>query len=445
MKFLRNLVDKSRALYHAPGSKFHKFWPAFDAGETFLFTPDTTAPKSGPHVRDYTDLKRTMWVVIVALIPCVLWSFYNTGYQHFQAVAQVAGGASGYEYETGWLQTLLLGSDYPGALAANEFQVGFWDRVLFGLQRMVPLIIVSYAVGLGIEVCFSIWRKEEVSEGYLVTGMLIPLIVPASLPLWQLVLAVAFSVVLCKEIFGGTGMNIFNVALMARAFLFFAYPAQISGDSVWVAGNHTGPGGALIVDGYSSPTALAAAAQSKLVSNHLVDSGAAGYYESAVDAVQQNVGSWWDAFIGLIPGSAGETSALACLIGAIILIATGVGSWRTITGGVLGLVGMAAIMNVFAGQLDGIGGYPIHWHLVSGGFAFGIVFMATDPVTAPETPRGKWIYGILIGVLSVLVRAVNPAYPEGVMLAILLMNAFAPTIDHFVVQANIRRRQVLLG
>ncbi len=241
MKFLRNLVDKTRALYHEPGSKFHKLWPLFDAGETFLFSPDATAPKRGPHVRDYTDLKRTMWMVIVALIPCTLMAFYNTGYQHFHAVSQLAADGSGYTYETGWLQGLLFGSDYASSLAAEGFHAGFWDKVVFGLQKMIPLIVISYGVGLGIEVCFSIWRKEEVSEGYLVTGLLIPLIVPASLPLWQLVVAVAFSVVLCKEVFGGTGMNIFNVALMARAFLFFAYPAQISGDVVWVAGNHSDP------------------------------------------------------------------------------------------------------------------------------------------------------------------------------------------------------------
>ncbi|MBK8978394.1 MAG: NADH:ubiquinone reductase (Na(+)-transporting) subunit B [Planctomycetes bacterium] len=449
MSFLRNLVDQGRRLYAEPGSRFHKIWPLFDAGETFLFTPGHTTPKHGPHVRDYMDLKRTMSMVIVAMLPCLLWSFYNVGLQHFAAVAQVASRAIGaggsYEYTVGWLQSLVFGSGYGAAIAADEFHVGLVDELVFGLQRMLPLLLVSYGVGLSIEAAFAVMRKEEVSEGYLVSGMLIALIVPASVPLWQLALAVAFSVILAKEVFGGTGMNIFNVAMMARAFLFFAYPAQLSGDFVWVAGNDAGGAGSSIVDGYSGPTALAAAAASKLQGNHLVPDGAVGYFQDAAHAVQAQVGSWWDLFIGTVPGSAGETSALCALIGALILVATGVGSWRTMVGGVIGLAVMAGAMNVFFGQLDGIGGYPIHWHLVSGGFAFGIVYMATDPVTSPQTDRGKWIYGFLIGLVTVLVRCVNPAYPEGVMLAVLLLNAFAPTIDYFIVRANIRRRVARLG
>ena len=441
MRFIRNAVERARTLYHAPGARFHRFWPVFDAHETFLLNPDTTAPARGPHVRDYADLKRTMVAVIVALIPCLLWSFYNTGHQHFAALATMVADGAPRVYDGGWLQGLVFGGDY----APDPTAAGLWDKVVFGLQRMLPIVVVSYGVGLGIEMAFAVWRKEEVSEGYLVTGMLIALIVPASIPMWQLVIAIAFAVVLSKEVFGGTGMNIFNVALMARAFLFFAYPAQISGAAVWVAGNDVGPGGALLVDGYTGPTPLAVAAETRLLGNHLVEAGTPGYFASPQAAVEAQVGDWWDMFLGLIPGSAGETSTLMVLLGAIYLLVTGVASWRTMAGGVLGLVVIGLVMNVFAGDLDGIGGYPIHWHLVSGGFAFGIVFMATDPVTSPETFRGKWIYGFLIGGLTVLVRAVNPAYPEGMMLAILLMNAFAPTIDYFVVQGNVRRRRKRLG
>lgn len=438
MSFLRKQVDKFRKLYAEPGSRLHKFWPAFEALETFLYSPSHGTPRHGPHVRDYIDLKRAMTVVIVAMLPCLLMSFYNTGFQHFAAVAKLVGegAANPYPEQVGWLQGILLGGDYAPDLGA----IGFFDRIVFGLQQMIPLLIVSYGVGLGIEMGFSIWRKEEVSEGYLVSGMLIALIVPPSIPLWQLALAVAFTVILAKEVFGGTGMNVFNPAMMARAFLFFAYPAQMSGDFVWVAGNGTRS----LIDGFSGPTALAVAASTHLEANHFANEGL-HLAASPVDAIQQAGYSWWDLFVGLVPGSAGETSALCALIGCAILLVAGVASWRTIVGGVVGLVGMSLVMNGFAGHLDGIGGLPPHWHLVCGGFAFGIVFMATDPVSAPETEVGRWIYGILIGVLTVLVRAVNPAYPEGVMLAVLLMNAFAPTIDHFVVQANIKRRALRHG
>jgi Na+-transporting NADH:ubiquinone oxidoreductase subunit B len=438
MQFLRKFVDRSRKLYHEPGSKFHKLWPLFDANETFLFTPDHRAPRSGPHVRDYNDLKRTMMAVIFAMTPCLLWAFYNTGYQHFAALASMP--AEGSAYTSGWLQGILFGGGY----APDASHPGLFDCVVFGLQRMLPILIVSYGVGLSIEVGFSIWRQEEVSEGYLVSGMLIALIVPPSIPLWQLAVAVAFSVVLCKEIFGGTGMNVFNVAMMARAFLFFSYAGQMSGDTVWVAGNDAGPGGTSIIDGFSAPTALAAAAHAKLSGNH-IDLSAGGFYDTAADAVSQQVGSWSDLFFGLVPGSAGETSTFCVLLGALFLVVTGVGSWRTMLSGFFGLFVMAVVMNTFAGDLDGIGGYPWEWHLVSGGFAFGIVFMATDPVTSPESDLGKWIYGFLIGAITVLVRAVNPAYPEGMMLAVLLLNAFAPAIDYFIIQASVRRRKVRLG
>eukprot|EP00904_Undaria_pinnatifida_P001952 jgi/Undpi1/11758/HiC_scaffold_37.g14053.m1 len=414
-------------------------WPLFDAAETFLFAPGITAPKKGPHVRDYVDLKRVMSTVIYALLPCLLFSIWNQGHQHFLALAAMAADGGAVSYESGWLQGLLFGSDYSPDVSAP----GLSDKVMFGIQQMLPILFVSYFVGLNIEGIFSVIRKEEVSEGYLVTGILIALIVPASIPLWQLALAVCFSVILVKEIFGGTGMNIFNVALMARAFLFFGYPAQISGDSVWVAGNSE----AGLIDGMSKPTPLAVGAKAQIqeaaknADVELMDAAAAGvsgapegikvmydakgvaYYESASDAVTAADYSWWDMFVGAIPGSAGETSALCAAIGAVILLLTGVASWRVMLSGVIGLLSMALLMNLTLADVHGIGSLSPIDHVVMGGFAFGIVFMATDPVTAPETQRGRWIYGFFIGAVTVLVRAVNPAYPEGVMLAVLLMNA----------------------
>ncbi len=436
MKFLRKIVDKQRELYHEPGSKLHKLWPLMDANETFLFAPGTKTPGKGPHVRDYIDLKRTMWVVIIAMLPCLFFAIYNTGYQHFLALAHMAGGEGGGAYVSGWMQSLVMGADYAPSLS----DPGHFDHILFGLQQMLPLLVVSYGVGLGIECAFAIWRKEEVSEGYLVTGMLIPLVVPASIPLWQLVLAVIFTVVLVKEVFGGTGQNIFNPAMMARAFLFFGYAAQMSGDKVWVAGN----GKENLIDGFSMPTPLASAAQAKLEQANVAGENLVA---NAADAITNNplIESWWDLFWGFIPGSAGETSAFACLLGGVILMVTGIASWRVMLAGVLGLFSMSFLMNSFAGHLDGLGSLPWHYHLVCGGFLFGLVFMATDPVSSPETNKGKWIFGFLIGFLTVLVRAVNPAYPEGMMLAVLLLNAFAPAIDHFVVAANIRRRRLRHG
>jgi Na+-transporting NADH:ubiquinone oxidoreductase subunit B len=462
VQFLRRLVDKQRKLYAEPDSKLHKLWPLFDSMETFLFTPSTTAPRTGPHVRDHMDLKRTMMTVILALIPCFLWSIYNTGLQHFAAVASISGDGD-YEYAVGWLQGLVFGSGYASEMATASFQGSFWDNVVFGLQQMLPIVFVSYFVGLNIEGVFAVIRKEEISEGYLVSGLLIALIVPPSIPLWQLAVGVAFSVVLVKEVFGGTGRNIFNVALMVRAFLFFAYPAQISGDSVWVAGN----GPTDLVDGYSKATPLAVGSAAKIQEAHpeisagqdgtvevqslvdgpafLQDDNGVQYFETAGDAIREAGYSWGDMFLGTIPGSAGEMSALAVLLGAALLLITGVGAWRTMLSGCLGLVASALLMNLLASSLDGIGSVSVLDHFVMGGFLFGIVFMATDPVTCPETSKGKWIYGFLIGFVAVLVRAVNPAYPEGTMLAILLLNAFAPTIDHFVVAANIRRRKARLG
>lgn len=413
MQFLRNLIEKQKTLYHGKDSKFHKVWPLFDAFETFLFAPGTRADKVGTHVRDYVDLKRVMNTVILAMLPCLLWAIWNTGVQHFAAWHKVGAG---HEYVNGWLQSLF---------APNVASPSAWDNIVFGLQRMLPILIVSYGVGLGIEVLFSVIRKEEVSEGYLVSGMLIALIVPASIPLWQLALGVAFAVVLGKEVFGGTGMNIFNPAMLVRAFLFFAFAAQMSGDAVWVAGNQSPTGvPSHLVDGFSGPTALAVVKQ------------ATGNASDALHAVY----SQSDLFFGNIPGSAGEMSKLCVLIGAFILIVTGIGSWRVMLAGVLGMLASAFLIKTIGGVETGPISLQPWEQLLCGGFLFGITFMATDPVSSPETSTGKWIYGALIGFVTVLVRTINPAYPEGTMLAILLMNAFAPGIDHFVVAANIKRR-----
>ncbi len=423
MQFLRNLIEKQKKLYHAPDSKFHKVWPLFDAFETFLFAPDHRTGKSRVHVRDYVDLKRVMNTVILAMVPCLLWAIWNAGVQHFLAVDAMvkAGKMTADTYALGWLQSL-LGAPNLGALTA-------FDNIVFGLQRMLPILITSYGVGLGIEMTFSVIRKEEVSEGYLVSGMLIALIVPASIPLWQLALGVAFAVVLGKEVFGGTGMNIFNPAMMVRAFLFFAFAAQMSGDAIWVAGNQSPTGvPSYIVDGYSVPTALA------------VVKSATGNASETLAAFGNGAYSHSNLFFGNIPGSAGEMSKLAVLIGAFILIVTGVGSWRTMLGGVLGLLASAFLLQFASGATTGPLSLAPWEHLLCGGFLFGVVYMATDPVSSPETNVGKWIYGALIGLVTILVRTINPAYPEGTMLAILLLNAFAPGIDHFVVAANIKRR-----
>jgi Na+-transporting NADH:ubiquinone oxidoreductase subunit B len=367
--------------------------------------------------------------VILAMVPCLLWAIWNNGVQHFDAVAGL--GVTAETYTTGWLQGL-LGAPALGA----EGGVSAFDTIVFGLQVMVPILVVSYGVGLMIEGLFSVIRKEEVSEGYLVSGMLIALIVPASTPLWQLAIGVAFSVVLGKEVFGGTGMNIFNPAMMVRAFLFFAFPAQMSGDAVWVAGNG-GPSGVPgnLIDGYSEPTALAVA-KAAVTNGQEASAALASYADGAY--------SHYNLFMGNIPGSAGEMSKLMVLIGAAVLLVTGVGSWRTMLGGVLGMLGAAFLVPIMAAAGGLVPDASLHlapWeHLLCGGFLFGIVFMATDPVSSPETNIGKWIYGVLIGVFTILVRMINPAYPEGTMLAILLLNAFAPTIDHFVVSANIKRR-----
>lgn len=369
MKFVRNWFDKAKPHFEK-GGRYHMFKSVFGGIETFLFVPNHTA-KSGSHIRDHIDLKRTMSVVLSATIPALLFGMYNIGYQHFLATGESAG---------------------------------FWQVFLFGFLKVLPVIIVSYVVGLGIEFAAAQIRGHEINEGYLVTGMLIPLILPINTPLWMTAISVAFSVIFCKEVFGGTGMNILNPALTARAFLFFAYPSHMSGVLPWVA-----------VDGYSGATVLADLAAGREVSYSVAD-----------------------MFYGFIPGSIGETSTLAILLGAVILIWTGVGSWKIIASTVLGGLLMGFIFNIFA--LNSYMEIPAWHHLILGGFAFGAVFMATDPVSGAQTSKGKWIYGFLIGLLAVLIRVVNPAYPEGMMLAILLMNVFAPTIDHYVVEGNIKRR-----
>ncbi|MCK6607333.1 MAG: NADH:ubiquinone reductase (Na(+)-transporting) subunit B [Flavobacterium sp.] len=379
MKFLRDKIDQIKKPFEK-GQKFEKFAPAINALDTFLYVPNHTT-KHGAHIRDAVDLKRTMITVVLALIPALIFGIYNAGYQHF---IQIEGSDMSF---------------------ANLFFHGLW--------KVLPMIIVSYAVGLGIEFAFAIFRGHEVNEGYLVSGLLIPMVMPVDLPLWMLAISVAFAVIIGKEAFGGTGMNIFNPALLARAFAFFAYPTFMSGDKIWVSDATT-------IDGVSGETILGSLAQGKEVAYSTID-----------------------MFLGFIPGSIGETSVLAILIGAFILIATGVGSWKIMVSGVIGAALTAMMFNAVG--LTALMNFDWMNHLVVGGFAFGIVFMATDPVSAAQTDKGKIIYGLLIGFFSILIRVFNPAYPEGVMLAILLMNTLAPTIDYFVVNGNIAKRKKRLA
>lgn len=404
MKFLLELQNKQRKLFEK-GGKLERLHPLFEANDTFLFTPDSVT--QGPsHVRDGLDLKRMMSVVVVALVPCVFMALYNTGLQ-----ANLALDAAKASELTGWrnalLQTLGVGFS-PDSLIAC---------LLHGALYFFPVYIVTIIAGGFWEVLFAIVRKHEVNEGFLVTSLLIPLTLPPAIPLWQVAIGVSFGIVFGKEVFGGTGMNFLNPALVTRAFLFFAYPGQISGDKVWVATQST-----QWVDGYSGATALG-----------MVQLGG---YQGLADHGY----TWWKAFCGLELGSMGETSALACLIGAVILIATRVGSWRTMAGICLGTFAMASFFNVLGqGPASGFS-VPFWWHMVLGGWAFGAVFMATDPVSSAFTDKGKWIYGFMIGAFVVLIRVTNPAYPEAMMLAILFWNIFAPLIDYYVVKANIKRR-----
>ena len=385
MKALRNYLDKIKPNFEE-GGKYQALRSVFDGFETFLFVPNTTS-KTGTHIHDAIDSKRIMSLVVIALIPALLFGMYNVGYQHF-----LATGAEG----------------------------SFIEKFVYGFLAVLPKIIVSYVVGLGIEFVVAQWKKEEIQEGFLVSGMLIPMIVPVDCPLWMLAVATAFSVIFAKEVFGGTGMNIFNPALITRAFLFFAYPTKMSGDAVWVSGDSIF-GMGKTVDGLTAATALGQASTA---------TDAMGYPAFSLDMVT-----------GLIPGSIGETSVIAIALGAIILLWTGVASWKTMFSVFAGGIVMGLIFNVFGSTDNMMAQLPWYEHIVLGGFCFGAVFMATDPVTSARTEKGKFIYGFLIGVMAIVIRVLNPGYPEGMMLAILLMNIFAPLIDYCIVQKNITARE----
>ena len=394
MKALRNYLDKIKPNFEE-GGKLAMFRSVFDGFETFLFVPNSTS-KSGVHIHDCMDSKRTMTIVIIALLPALLFGMYNVGYQH----------------------NLAVGSD-----------PGFLMTFIYGFLAVLPKIIVSYVVGLGIEFTVAQWKKEEILEGFLVSGILIPMIVPVDTPLWMIAVATAFAVVFAKEVFGGTGYNVFNVALVTRAFLFFAYPAAMSGDQVFVRTSDTfGLGAGQVVDGFTGATPLG---QIAIAGKELIGSF------QATNILGEPI-STMDYFIGLIPGSIGETSVLAILIGAVILLVTKIASWKTMTSVFVGGAVMSLIFNMI-GTTVAMSVSPLD-HLFLGGFAFGAVFMATDPVTSARTETGKYIYGFLVGAMAIIIRALNPGYPEGMMLAILLMNVFAPLIDYYVVEANINRR-----
>ena len=390
LKKLHNIVEKLRPHFEE-GGKLHAFHSVFDGFETFLFTQKTTAKRIGSQIHDGSDSKRTMIMVILALVPAMLFGMFNVGYQHFLAT---------------------------GALADGMNMLMFWKSFAFGALAVLPYIVVSYGVGLGIEFTVAQWKKEEIQEGFLVSGFIIPLIVPINTPLWMVAIATAFAVIFAKEVFGGTGYNIFNVALIARAFLFFAYPTHMTGDKCFVRteGTWGWDNGQTLVDGFSGATPL-----------------------SEVATGVAPTADFWTMMNGLIPGSVGETCVWAILLGAVLLITTGVASWKTMLSIFVGGALTAWLFNEFGADTVAAN-YPWYMHLVSGGFAFGAVFMATDPVTSARTECGKWIYGALIGFMAVVIRVLNPGYPEGMMLAILLMNAFAPLIDWCVVQMNIKKR-----
>lgn len=396
MKLLRSLLDNLSKQFE-PGAKFGKMHFLFEAIDTFAYTTGSTT-LGAPHVRDAMDLKRMMITVFFALIPCCLMACYNTGLQ-----IHLAAAASDITVIEGWRGAVCR------ALGAGCDAQSVWANFLMGLLYFLPVYIVTLMAGGFWEVLFAEVRKHEINEGFLVTSLLFPLILPPTIPWWQVVLGISFGVVIGKEVFGGVGMNVLNPALVGRVFLYFAYPGEISGDAVWVA-----------LDGYTQATPLGALA------NNVQDLGV----------------TWWNAFVGLMPGSMGETSALACLIGAAILIVTKVGSWRIMTSVTVSMIVTTLLMNVVGSESNLLFGLNPAWSLVLGGFAFGTVFMATDPVSAAHTRQGQWIYGTLIGFLTVLVRVINPAFPEGIMLAILFANVFAPAIDKIFVNQNIKRRQL---
>ncbi|TYT73454.1 NADH:ubiquinone reductase (Na(+)-transporting) subunit B [Desulfobotulus mexicanus] len=384
-RWIRSFFDTHRPKFEKEG-RLHRYHGLFEAFETIFFLPDSTTSQS-PHIRDSLDLKRFMSIVILAIVPVALFGIYNTGYY--------------------------------ACLAAGE-STAFIPSFIQGLFIFIPLLVVSYGVGFFWEALFAVRRGHGISEGFLVSGLLYPLILPPDLPLWQAAIGISFGVVIGKEIFGGTGRNLLNPALTARAFVFFAYPGQMSGDAVWISGGAT--------DAVSGATALAISAQAEPGSQipAMLDQAGLGLFE---------------LFVGRTPGSIGETSALLCIVGALILIITGVANWRIMVGGVLGVLGTGMLLNQLAtGSFAAAMALPAYYHLVMGGFAFGIVFMATDPVSAPGTDAARWLYGFLIGALTVLIRVFNPAYPEGTMLAILFMNLFAPLLDHFVIQIRLRKR-----
>ena len=372
MNFLRKQLDKIKP-HFSKGGKFEKYAPAFSGIDTLLFVPNHTT-KRGAHIRDAVDLKRVMITVVIALVPALIFGIWNVGYQN-------------------------MGDGH-----------GFMEYIGFGAIRFIPMIIVSYGVGLGIEFAYAIFRGHEVNEGYLVTGLLIPMIMPIDFPLWMLAISVVFAVVIGKEAFGGTGMNILNPALVARAFALFSYAPAMSGNTVWVADS--------VADGVSGETILGSLAANEIPATSVMD-----------------------MFMGYIPGSVGETSVLMILIGAAILLFTGIASWRIMISSVIGASLMALLFNAVGSNTNELFNFPWWQHLIVGGFAFGIVFMATDPVSAAQTSTGKWIYGFLIGIFAILIRVINPTLPEGVMMAILLMNVFAPTIDHYVIASNVKRRK----
>ncbi len=400
------------------GGKWEKMYPLYETLSTFLFTPKHVT-KKGAHIRDGVDLKRTMFMVIIALIPCLLFGIYNTGHWHYELLSYVDPAYAGY----------------------GDYLTGFGDKVLYGLLKVLPMVIVSYAAGLAVEFVFGFLKGHGLHEGFLVSGMLIPLTMPADVPLWMVAVATIFAVVIGKEVFGGTGMNILNVALTARAFLFFAYPTAMSGDKVWKSGTDgviTANGGVL-PDGASGATALGDLASFVGDSPVVAGQNLSGAGSAELLATFQGAYDPLHAFLGMVPGSIGETSALAALLGGAILLFTGVASWRIIFSFFAGGLVFGLLMNAI-----GVNAYmelPAYYHLIIGGFAFGAVFMATDPVTASQTSYGKLWYGFFGGGIAILIRVLNPAYPEGVMLAILFMNVMAPLIDHYVVQANIKRRQ----
>jgi Na+-transporting NADH:ubiquinone oxidoreductase subunit B len=392
MKIFQNLFDSTRPVVTT--GKLKGLYPLHNALETMFFVPNHNT-HSGAHVRDAVDMKRTMITVIFALVPALLFGMFNAGYQHYKA----------------------FGLLVEGGILSQFFTI---QNFMFGAIRIVPMIAVTYIAGLAIEIYFAYRNKHAVNEGFLVSGILIPLIMPIDIPLWMVAISTAFSVLFVKEVFGGTGMNLLNPALTARVFAFFAYPTYMSGDKIWI--NTSAEAGAQVVDGYSGATAL----------GQLASTGQTSY-------------SSMDAFWGFVPGSIGETSTFAILLGAAFLIYTGVGSWKIMLSAVVGGLCMGLIFNSSAHLLDAgaMRSYmelPFYQHLMYGGFAFGVVFMATDPVSAAHTERGKWIYGFLVGFMAIVIRVFNPAYPEGIMLAILLMNVFAPLVDHYVVQANISKR-----